>query len=49
MLLTEFDVQNELNNKLESVQYNGTLAVTGAISGSSREKLYQELRIESLK
>ena len=36
-------------NKLESVQYNAALAITGAIGGSSREKLYQELGLESLK
>ena len=34
--------------KLESVQYNAYLAITGAIRGSSREKLYQELGFESL-
>ena len=36
-------------NKLGSVQYKAALAVTGAIRGSSREKLYQELGFESLK
>ena len=36
-------------NKLESVQYNAALAITGAIRGSSREKPYQELGLESLK
>ena len=36
-------------NKLESVQYNATLAITGAIRGSSRKKLYQELGLVSLK
>ena len=36
-------------NKFESVQYNATLAITEAIRGSSREKLYQELGLESLK
>ena len=36
-------------NKLESVQYNTVLAITGAIRGSSREKIYQELGLESLK
>ena len=36
-------------NKLESVQYNSALAITGAIRGSSRERLYQELWLESLK
>ena len=36
-------------NKLESVQYNATLAITGAIRGSSRQTLYQQLDLESLK
>ena len=36
-------------NKLESVQYNAALAITGAIRGSSKEKLFQELGLESLK
>ena len=36
-------------NKLDSVQYNAALAITGAIRGSSREKLYQELGLEPLK
>ena len=34
-------------SKLESVQCNATLAITGAIIGSSREKLYQELGLDS--
>ena len=37
-----------LYQKLESLQYNACLAITGAIRGSSREKLYQELGFESL-
>ena len=36
-------------NKLEPVQYNSALAIAGAIKDSSREKLYQELGLESLK
>ena len=36
-------------NKLDHVQYNAALAITGAIRGSSREKLYQVLGLESLK
>ena len=36
------------HQKLESLQYNACLAITGAIRGSSREKLYQELGFESL-
>ena len=34
---------------IESVQYNAALSITGAIRGSSREKLYQELGFESLR
>ena len=34
--------------KLECIQYNACLAITGAMHGSSREKLYQELGFESL-
>ena len=33
---------------IESVQYNAALAITGAIKGSSHERLYQELGLESL-
>ena len=37
------------HQKLESIQYNAALALTVAIRGSSREKLYQELGLlESL-
>ena len=38
-----------LSEKIESLQYNAALAITGAIKGSSKEKLYQELGFESLK
>ena len=34
--------------KMETVQCNAALAITGAIRGSSREKLYQELGLETL-
>ena len=40
---------SRLSDKIESVQYNAALAITGAIRGTSKEKLYQELRLESLK
>ena len=36
------------HQKLESIQYNACLALPGAIRGSSREKLYLELGLESL-
>ena len=35
-------------NKIESVQYNAALAITGAIRGTSRERLYEELGLEHL-
>ena len=47
-------IYNQPNNsrfsdKIESVQYNSALAINGPIRGTSKEKLYQELGIESLK
>ena len=40
---------NRLSEKIESIQYNAALAITGAITETSREKLYQKLGLESLK
>ena len=40
---------SSLANKIESVQYNVALAITGAIRVISKEKLYQDLGFESLK
>ena len=37
------------HQKMESIQYNAALAITGALRGTSREKLYQELGLESLR
>ena len=34
--------------KIESVQYNATLIITGAIKGTCRDKIYQGLGLESL-
>ena len=39
---------NSFHQKLEPIQFNAALAVKGAIRISSREKLYQELGLESL-
>ena len=36
------------HHKLESIQCNACLAITGAIRGISKEKRYQELGLESL-
>ena len=40
---------SSLSEKIESLQYNAALAITGAIKGSSKEKLCQELGFASLK
>ena len=37
------------HEKLKSIQYNSYLVLTGAISGSSKEKIYQELGFESIR
>ena len=37
------------HDSLESVQYNACLAITGAIRGTSKEQLYQEFGLESLR
>ena len=34
---------NSFHHKIESLQYNAALATIGAITGTSREKIYQEL------
>ena len=39
---------NSFHQKLESIQYNAALAKTGAVRGSSKEKLRQELGLKSL-
>ena len=36
-------------SKIEWIQYNAALAITGAIRGTSQTKLYNELGLESLK
>ena len=43
--------QNEsfCKKKLESTQYRAALVITGAIEGTSHQKIYQELGLESLK
>ena len=43
-----YDRPNNMNicNKIESLQYNAALAITGAIRGSSKETFFQELDFE---
>ena len=40
--------KERFHQKLESIQSNACLALSGAFRGSSREKMYQELGLESL-
>ena len=44
----QINVELDWMEQLESVQYSAALAVTGAWKGTSREKLYNELGLESL-
>ena len=39
---------NSFIQNIEAIQYNAALAITGAIKGTSKEKLYDELGLESL-
>ena len=39
---------NSFSDKIESVQYNAALAITGAIRGTSKVKLYSEIGLEHL-
>ena len=40
---------SHFSDKIETVQYNAAFVITGTIRRTSREKLYQELGLESLK
>ena len=40
---------SSFHKKIESLQYNACLDISGALRGTSSEKLYQELGLESLK
>ena len=41
-------LNESFKKKIESVQYNAALIITGAIKGTCRDKIYQELGLESL-
>ena len=43
------DINNEtFKSKIENIQHKACIAITSAIQGTSRERLYQELGLESL-
>ena len=41
-------IRGFFQNEFESIQYNAALAITGVITGTSREKIYSELDLGSL-
>ena len=40
-ILCQQPLNESINSKLESIQYNATSAITGVIKGTSRPKLYK--------
>ena len=42
------ELNESLKRKIKMVQYNAALIITGAFKGTSRDKIYQELGLESL-
>ena len=42
-------INESFNEKLKAVQYNACLGITDAIRGTSRERLYRKLGLETLK
>ena len=42
-------LNESFHKNLESIQYNAAIAITGAIRGTSSEKLFKELGLKSLK
>ena len=47
-IISDNPLNDSFVQKLESVQYNAALAITGCFRGTSRDKLYHELVLESL-
>ena len=47
-ILYDQTYNSSFHKKLESIQYNACLALTGPIRGSLKEKIYQEFGSESL-
>ena len=40
---------NSFQNRIENIQYSACLVITGAIRGTAKERLYEEIGLESLK
>ena len=48
-IIYDHTFNESFHQRIESIQYNAAIATTGAIRGTSSEKLYQELGLESLR
>ena len=48
-LIYDCAFNESFRQRFESIQYNAAIAITGAIRGTSLEKLFQELGLETLK
>ena len=47
--MTNYFINDSICGKIESLQYNAALAITGVIRGTLQTKIYNELRLESLR
>ena len=47
-LIYDYAFNESFRQRFESIQYNAAIAITGAIRGTSLEKLFQELGLETL-
>ena len=45
-VIYDLSLNDSLSNRIETVQYKAALAIAGAIQGSSRAKIYQDLRLD---
>ena len=43
LIIYDQPFNNSFQNKIESIQYNACLAITGAVKGTSKERPYEEL------
>ena len=48
-LIYDCAFNKSFHQRFESIQYNAVIAITGAIRGTSLEKLFQDLGLETLK
>ena len=48
-VISDQTYNDSFHQKINSIQYDAALAITSTIRGTYREKLYQELGVESLR